>query len=76
MFLGLFIYFETERKRGRGREGERERGERERIPSRLHSVVAEPNTGLSLMNHEITTQAEIELDTGPAEPPGGPSSPV
>ena len=42
----------------RGREGERERGrerERERIPSRLHAVSVEPDTGLNLMNGEIMT---------------------
>ena len=40
----------------REREGEREeqRG-RERIPSRLHTVSAEPNLGLDLMNCEIMT---------------------
>ena len=35
-------------------EGQRER-ERERIPSRLCTVSTEPDTGLKLMNHEITT---------------------
>ena len=38
-------------------EGQRERG-RERIPSRLHAVSAEPDTGLKLMNHEIMTEIE------------------
>ena len=33
---------------------ERERG-RERIPSRLHTVSAEAEAGLDLMNHEIMT---------------------
>ena len=37
-----------------GAERERERG-RERIPSRLHVVRAEPNSGLNLMNCEIMT---------------------
>ena len=53
-----FIYFE----RGRGRESaltsggkaERER-ESARIPSRLHTVNAEPDVGLKLMTHEIMT---------------------
>ena len=53
-FLGLFIYFEREKEReleqGRGRE----RG-RQRIPSRLHMVSAEPNVGLKPMNSEIMT---------------------
>ena len=59
----LFIYFKEEResackhKLGRGRE----RG-RERIPSRLHTVSAEPDAGLHLMNQEIMTQADIESD--------------
>ena len=35
----------------RARQGQRER-EKERIPSRLHVVSAEPNVGLNLMNHE------------------------
>ena len=39
-----FIYFERERER-----------ERERIPSRLHAVSAEPDTGLHPTNHEIMT---------------------
>ena len=37
-----------------GGKGQRER-ERERIPSRLHTVGAEPNTGLELTNGEIMT---------------------
>ena len=37
------------------RERERERERRERIPSRLHTISAEPNAGLKLMNHEIMT---------------------
>ena len=36
----------------RGREREREK---ERIPSRLHTVSTEPDVGLKLTNHEITT---------------------
>ena len=45
----MFIYFERE-------EGQRER-ERggERIPSRLHAVSAEPDTGLESTNREIMT---------------------
>ena len=35
-------------------EGQRER-ERDRIPSRLRAVSAEPETGLELKNHEIMT---------------------
>ena len=38
--------------------GGAERG-RERIPSRLHAVSAEPDVGLKLTNREITTRAEI-----------------
>ena len=37
----------------------RERG-RERIPSRLPAVSAEPDLGLDFMNHEIMTCAEIK----------------
>ena len=39
--------------------GEVERG-RERIPSRLHTVSAEPGTGLELTNCEVMTSAEIK----------------
>ena len=45
------------------RSAERERDretERQRIPSRLHTVSAEPNLGLEPTNFEIVTQAEIE----------------
>ena len=37
------------------RGGAERGGERERIPSRLHAVSAEPDPGLRLMNHEIMT---------------------
>ena len=49
LFL-MFIYLEREgeRTQGRGRE-------RERIPRRLHTVSADPNMGLELMNREIMT---------------------
>ena len=39
---------------GGGRGRERERG-RQRIPSRLCVVSREPDAGLELTNHEITT---------------------
>ena len=45
-FLLVCLFFEG----GRGRE----RG-RERIPSRLHAVSAEPDAGLELTNCEIMT---------------------
>ena len=61
-FLSLFIYFEDERERERETEREREhenmgveekwRGG-ERIPSSLHAVSTEPDTGLNLMNCKI-----------------------
>ena len=38
---------------------QRERG-RERIPSRLCTVSAEPDAALKFMNHEVMTRAEIE----------------
>ena len=54
----MFIYFErgreTELERARVGEGQRE-GEGERIPSRLHTVSAEPDVGLDLTNQEIMT---------------------
>ena len=57
-FLSLFIYFERERERERERESKQERGrerEREKIPSRLHTVSAEPHVGLKSANHKIMT---------------------
>ena len=54
-FLSLFIYFG---KRAQIREEQRER-ERERIPSRLHTVSTEPNAGLELTNREIMTWAKV-----------------
>ena len=48
--LSLFILRERERAQGRARE----RG-KERIPSRLHTVSAEPSAGLELTNSEIMT---------------------
>ena len=48
----LFIYFEKEKESKQGRDTERRK---ERISSRLHVASTEPNTGLSLMNHEIKT---------------------
>ena len=45
---------ERERERASRGGAERERG-RERIPSRLHTVCAEPNMGFELMNHEVVT---------------------
>ena len=47
----LFIVREKERERGR-RRGERGR---ERIPSRLRIVSAEPDNGLRLLNLKIMT---------------------
>ena len=49
-----FIYFERERERERVQGRGREKG-RARIPSRLHTVSAEPNIGLELTNREIMT---------------------
>ena len=46
----LFILREREREREQGRDRGRER---ERIPSRLHAVGAEPDTGLELPKREI-----------------------
>ena len=56
VFLFVFFFFNVylfSRRRG-AREREREK-ERERFPSRLCAVGSEPDTGLDLMNHEITT---------------------
>ena len=43
-------------------EGRAERG-RERIPSGLHAVNTEPDTGLDPTNLEIMTQGEIKSQT-------------
>ena len=48
------MYFERERERERVQVGEGQRG-RERIPSRLHIVSAEPDAGLDPTNPEIVT---------------------
>ena len=52
----MFIYVERESERGRKKvsRGGAERG-RERIPSRLHAVSAEPDLGLEPMNCESMT---------------------
>ena len=50
IFLDLFIL--RERESGRGAERERER---QRIPSRLCTVSAEPSVGLKLINCDIMT---------------------
>ena len=60
-----YLFWETETEREGGRERERMcasggGAERNRIPSRLHTVSAEPNVGLTLMNHEIMTWTEIK----------------
>ena len=52
-FLSLFLYF------GRKRERAAERG-RERIPSRVYTVITEPDAGLDFMSHKIMTGAEIK----------------
>ena len=46
LILSLFDYFE---------KALAEEAERDRIPSRLHAVSAEPSAGLDPMNHEIVT---------------------
>ena len=38
-------------------------GQRERIPSRLYAVSAEPGAGLKLMNRKIMTRAETKSRT-------------
>ena len=44
-------------------KGRAERRGRERIPSRLRTVSAEPDTGLELVNCEIMTSAETKSQT-------------
>ena len=48
-FLSLLVHFEREREHA-SKQGKRER---ERIPSRLHVVSAEPDLRLNPMSHEI-----------------------
>ena len=59
---------------GKGqREGERER---ERIPSRLRTISAEPHTELKLTNREITAWAKIKIQTlNPLSCPSTPRCP-
>ena len=73
IFKSLFILREREREQGRAyaQVGEGQRQRRERIPSRLHTVRAEPNVVLDPMNHEIMTWAKIKSWT--TEPPKCPS---
>ena len=47
----MFIYLSWEQERA---------GNRERIPTRLHAVSAEPNVGLDPTNREIMAWAEIK----------------
>ena len=51
-FLMFILFILRERKRERVRVGE---GQRERIPSRLHSVSVEPDVRLKPTNCEIMT---------------------
>ena len=54
-FLSLFMYFESKRERVWAHTwGGAERG-RDRIPSRLFAISAEPEVGLELTNREIVT---------------------
>ena len=50
----MFIYFEGERERKREQAGKGQR-ERERESQTGSTLSAEPEAGLDLMNHEITT---------------------
>ena len=49
-------------------------GQRERIPSRLHVVSAEPDAGLEPVNSEITIWAETKSQKLNRQPPSCPSS--
>ena len=64
MKLKIFFFefiFEREREQAQVGEGQIER--RQRIPSRVCAVSAEPDVGLELMNHEIMTSVEIKSQT-------------
>ena len=54
-FFLMFIYFERERERAQVGEGQRER-----IPSRLHTVSTEPDVGFNPLHPEIMTWAETK----------------
>ena len=45
------------------RGGAQREEERERVPSRIRTVSAEPDAGLELMNHAIMTSAKIKSQT-------------
>ena len=65
-FFLKFIYFEREHTG---------KGQRERIPSRLHTVSTEPVVGLNLTNCKIMTQAEIKIQMfNQLSHPGAPKS--
>ena len=51
IIINIYLFL---RERQQVRERQRERG-RQRIPSSLHAVSAEPDVGLELMNLEIMT---------------------
>ena len=51
----MCIYFEKERESEQGGAERAGVGERERIPSSLHTVNAEPRVGLEPMNAELLT---------------------
>ena len=60
-FFSLSFFFrarKTEHEPGRGRE----RG-KDRIPSRLHTISAEPHTGLEPTNREIMTRVKVGRST-------------
>ena len=72
IFLSLFVYFERDRDSTSGAVGGRERG-KERIPSGLCALSAEPNRGLELLqprDHDLSPNQES--DAQPTEPPGAP----
>ena len=54
---------ERERERACTSEQGRGRKRRKRIPSRLHTVRAEPDTGLDPVNLETVTEAKIKSQT-------------
>ena len=71
-FFSFLKFIYSEREKVQVPEGQRER-RRERIPSRLYAVSAEPNAGLRLTNCEILIMTQNqELDTEPTEPPRHP----
>ena len=63
IFLNVYLFILREREREHVSPGGAEREMVKENPSRLHTVIIEPDTGLEHMNHEIRAWAEIKSRT-------------